>query len=176
MELLMPIEQIITKIFYINNHKVIIDKDLAELYHVETKVLNQAVKRNIERFPEDFMFQLNDSQKNKLVTNCDRFKSLKHSTSNPYAFTEQGVAMLSSVLRSKHAIEVNIFIMRAFVKMRSMHLINEKIFQEISVIKEELKLQSRKMDSYDEEIEIIIQTIEKMLTAEPVDSKKIGFE
>ena len=114
MELLMPIEQIITKIFYINNHKVIIDKDLAELYHVETKVLNQAVKRNIERFPKDFMFQLDDSQKNKLVTNCDRFKSLKHSTSNPYAFTEQGVAMLSSVLRSKHAIEVNIFIMIAF--------------------------------------------------------------
>ena len=85
-----------------------LDKDLAGLYGVATKVLNQAVKRNLERFPEDFMFKLTESEKDELVTNCDRFKTLKHSTVTPYAFTEQGVSMRSSVLNSERAIEVNI--------------------------------------------------------------------
>ena len=89
--------------------------------------------------------------------------------------TGKGI-LFNHTLIEQLQIEVNIFIMRAFVKMRSMYLINEKIFQEITVIKEELKLQSNKIDSYDEEIEIIIQTIEKMLTTEPVDTMKIGFE
>ena len=86
-----------------------LDRDLAELYGVETKVLNQAVKRNIERFPEQFCFQLDKNEQNELVTNCDRFEKLKHSTSNPYAFTEQGVAMLSAVLRSETAITQEMF-------------------------------------------------------------------
>jgi hypothetical protein len=83
--------------------QVMIDADLAQLYGVETKVLNQAVKRNIARFPQQFRFQLNPIEKNELVTNCDRFGNLKHSTALPYAFTEQGVAMLSAVLRSETA-------------------------------------------------------------------------
>lgn len=101
-------EAIDQKIFTIRSQKVMLDKDLAGLYGVATKVLNQAVKRNLERFPEDFMFKLTESEKDELVTNCDWFKTLKHSTVTPYAFTEQGVSMRSSVLNSERAIEVNI--------------------------------------------------------------------
>ena len=106
------------RIFTFRNEQVMIDADLAEMYQVETKALNQAVKRNIDRFPETFRFQLNDTEKNELVTNCDRFDKLKHSSNNPYAFTEQGVSMLSAVLRSTTAIKVSIAIMNAFVQMR----------------------------------------------------------
>ena len=107
-----------SKILSLRGKQVMMDRDLAELYGVETRVLNQAVKRNIERFPEDFMFALEESEKTELVTNCDRFNSLKHSTVAPYAFTEQGVAMLSAVLRSEKAVRVSIEIMNAFVQMR----------------------------------------------------------
>jgi hypothetical protein len=106
------------RIFTFRGEQVMLDSDLADMYLVETKVLNQAVKRNIERFPEQFRFQLKDSEKNELVTNCDRFKNLKHSSNNPFAFSEQGVAMLSSVLRSETAIKVSIAIINAFVQMR----------------------------------------------------------
>lgn len=123
------------KILLIRNQQVMIDRDLAELYGVETRVLNQAVKRNIERFPDDFMFSLTSSEKNELVTNCDRFNTLKHSTVMPYAFTEQGVAMLSSVLKSSTAVEVNIKIMRAFVAMRHFLVNNAQIFTELDKIK-----------------------------------------
>ena len=113
-------QQIENRIFTIRGNQVMLDRDLAEMYNVETKVLNQAVKRNIERFPELFRFQLTDSEKNELVTNCDRFENLKHSSNNPYAFTEQGVAMLSAVLRSDTAIKVSIQIINAFVEMRKL--------------------------------------------------------
>ena len=110
-----PEETIQSKILLIRGKKVMLDRDLAALYEVPTKALNQAVKRNSERFPEMFMFRLRKSEKEELVTICDRFKSLKHSTSLPSAFTEQGVAMLSSVLSSKRAIKVNIQIMITFI-------------------------------------------------------------
>ena len=105
---IIPSESIKNRIFTLRGVQVMIDRDLSELYRVETKVLNQAVKRNIERFPEEFMFELTSFEKNELVTNCDRFKTLKHSSSNPYAFSEQGVAMLSAVLRSETAVKVSI--------------------------------------------------------------------
>ena len=126
------------KILTIRNQQVMIDRDLAELYGTETKVLNQAVKRNIERFPEDFMFALDKSEKDELVTNCDRFETMKHSSAMPYAFTEQGVAMLSSVLKSPTAVEVNIQIMRAFVAMRHFLQNNAQVFSEINTIKKQL--------------------------------------
>ncbi len=107
-------------IFTIRGMQVMLDRDLAEMYQVETKVLNQAVKRNAERFPDLFRFQLNEIEKIELVTICDRFEPLKHSSNNPYAFTEQGVAMLSAVLRSDIAIKVSIQIINAFVTMRKM--------------------------------------------------------
>lgn len=102
------LQEIEERIFCIRGVQVIIDKDLAGFYGVETKRLNEQVKRNIERFPERFMFQLSDNETDKLVANCDRFKTLKHSTSNPYAFTEQGVSMLASVLHSETAIQKSI--------------------------------------------------------------------
>jgi hypothetical protein len=119
-ELTITKQQIENRIFTIRGNQVMIDRDLAEMYQVETKVLNQAVKRNIERFPQQFRFQLTDNEKMELVTNCDRFESLKHSSINPYAFTEQGVAMLSAVLRSDTAIKVSIQIINAFVEMRKL--------------------------------------------------------
>lgn len=107
-----------SQIFTIRGLQVMIDRDLAEMYQVETKVLNQAVKRNSERFPIQFRFQLTENEKTELVTICDRFDSLKHSSSKPNVFTEQGVAMLSAVLRSKIAVQISIQIINAFVEMR----------------------------------------------------------
>ena len=106
------------RIMSVRSVQVMLDRDLAELYGVKTKVLNQAVKRNIERFPERFMFRLVETEMRGLVTDCDRFRNLKHSSVPMYAFTEQGVAMLSAVLRSEVAIAVSIRIMDAFVAMR----------------------------------------------------------
>ena len=115
----MELEIIKNKIYEIRGLKVMLDFDLAELYNVKTKVLKQAVKRNIQRFPSDFMFELNDKELQQLVTICDQFpETLKHSYVNPMVFTEQGVAMLSTVLRSQTAIDINISIMRAFVALR----------------------------------------------------------
>lgn len=104
----------------IRDMQVMLDRDLAKIYGVETKVLNQSVKRNIKRFPERFRFQLSKEEMGELVTNCDRFKSMKHASSSMYAFTEQGIAMLSTVLRSETAVSVSIRIMDAFVAMRKM--------------------------------------------------------
>ena len=146
MNKLVKTEHIQNKIFTIRGMQVMLDRDLAELYGVETKVLNQAVKRNIDRFPDDFRFQINDGEKNELVTNCDRLKTLKHSSSNPYAFTEQGVSMLATVLKSKVAVEVSISIIRAFVQMRKFLLSNANILQRLdqigynSSIKEQMAL------------------------------------
>lgn len=106
------------RIMSVRGNQIMIDRDLAELYGVETKRLNEAVKRNIERFPERFRFQLTKEEMKELVANCDRFSSLKHSTVRSFAFTEQGVAMLSTVLRSETAIRVSIRIMDAFVSMK----------------------------------------------------------
>lgn len=126
-----------TLIFNLRGMKVMIDADLALLYNVSTKALKQQVKRNIERFPEDFMFELTKTEKEELVTNCDRLATLKHSSVNPLAFTEQGVSMLSSVLRSEKAIQINIEIMRSFANYRALLRENEDLKNEI------LKLDSK---------------------------------
>jgi len=123
-------------IFTFRELHVMIDRDLATLYSVETKVLNQAVKRNLERFPENFRFQLNDKEKQQLVTDCDRFEKLKHSSNNPYAYTEQGVAMLSAVLHSKTAIKVSIHIMQAFVEMKKFMATNAGIFHRLDKVEQ----------------------------------------
>ncbi|RRD60435.1 ORF6N domain-containing protein [Tannerella forsythia] len=115
----MELQLIQNKIFEIREQRVMLDYNLAELYEVETRALKQAVKRNIKRFPPDFMFELTKSEWQELITICDNLpQNLKFSPALPFAFTEQGVAMLSSVLRSPKAIEVNISIMRAFVVLR----------------------------------------------------------
>lgn len=119
-------------ILTLRSQPVLVDADLAALYGVTTKALNQAVQRNIERFPKDFKFQLNQEEKDELVTNCDRFKRLKHSSTLPQAFTEQGVAMLSAVLRSETAIKTSISIMNAFVAMRQFIQTNNTLMQRMS--------------------------------------------
>ena len=150
-------------IFHIRNQQVMIDRDLAEMYGVETKVLNQAVKRNIERFPDLFRFQLTEKENNELITNCDRFRNLRSQsvTSStqggrrylPYAFTEQGVAMLSAVLRSNTAIKVSIQIMQAFVEIKKFIATNAGIFQRLENIE-------KKQFIADEKFEKIFKALE----------------
>ena len=118
-------------IVVVRGQQVLIDRDIAMLYKVETKVLNQKVKRNVARFPERFRFQLTKREMKELVTNCDRFESLKHSSSAPYAFTEQGISMLSAVVTSQKAVDTSIRIMDAFVGMRRFMAANAHIFQRL---------------------------------------------
>lgn len=135
-------------IYYYRGVQVMIDRDLAMLYGVQTKVLNQAVNRNIERFPERFRFQLSQDETNELVTNCDRLRNLKHSSILPHVFTEQGVAMLSSVLNSPTAIKVGIQIMDAFVALRHFVLANAEVFQRLEAIEHhQLELASQIADT-----------------------------
>ena len=124
------------RIFTIRNIQVMVDRDLAEFYGIETKVFNQAVKRNIARFPEDFRFQLDITEKNELVTNCDRFKKLKHSSTNPYVFTEQGVSMLSAILKSDIAVKISIRIIREFINMREFISQNNQLFQKMNLLEQ----------------------------------------
>lgn len=139
-EIIQTEQNITSKIFTIRGIQVMIDRDLASLYQIETKVFNQAIKRNIKRFPASFRFQLIEDEKDELVTNCDRFKALKHSSSNPYAFTEQGVSMLSAVLKSDVAIEVSIKIIESFVGMRKFITSNSLMFQKFERIEQRLSL------------------------------------
>jgi len=145
--------EIQNRIFTIRGLQVMVDRDLAELYQVETKALNQAVKRNIERFPEQFRFQLSEEEKNELVTNCDRFESLKHATVLPHVFTEQGVSMLSAVLRSETAIKVSIQIMDSFVGMRKFIANNAAVFHRLDSIEQKQRLTDTRLDKVFEAIE-----------------------
>ncbi len=121
-------------IFTIRKKQVMIDRDIANLYQLETKILNQSVKRNIERFPMEFRFQLNDEEKNELVTNCDRLNTIKHNTSNPFVFTEQGVSMLSAVLKSDIAIKISVQIMKAFIELRKNYSNNWNMLRRLNNI------------------------------------------
>ena len=143
-----------------------LDRDLALLYNVPTKVLNQAVKRNIKRFPEDFMFKLTPTEKQEVVTICDHLQVLKFSPQLPYVFTEQGVAMLSSVLSSERAILVNIQIVRAFVKLRRIGLTYVALKRQIEAMEKK----------YDVQFKIVFETLKKLLEP-PLTQKKprIGF-
>lgn len=123
-----------SKILSLRGKQVMIDRDLAELYGVETKRLNEQVKRNIERFPAEFCFQLTATEKAELVANCDRFNPLKHSTTEPYAFTEHGVTMLAAVLKSETAVKASIQIVKAFVAMRHFLASNAQIFERLDFI------------------------------------------
>lgn len=147
-------------IHVVRGQQVMIDSDLARLYGVETRVLNQAVKRNIERFPEDFMFQLTKEEclRSQIVTlNTTRGQHLKYM---PYAFTENGVAMLSSVLRSKTAIEVNIRIMRAFTAMRSFLMSNAHVFQRLEAVEHHQLLMQKHLSDTDRRIDEILTRLD----------------
>jgi hypothetical protein len=129
-----------TLIFHFRGFKVMTDTDLAVLYGVPTKRLKEQVKRNLNRFPQDFMFKLTKKEKDELVANCDRLATLKHSSINPLVFTEQGVSMLSSVLNSEKAIQINIEIMRAFARYRSLLRENEDLKKEILKLDNKLNM------------------------------------
>lgn len=164
-ESVLPVERIESAIYLIRKEKVILDQDLAVLYEVPTKVLIQAVKRNVDRFPADFMFQLSEEEfsilRSQLVTS--RWGGRRYP---PYAFTEQGVAMLSSVLRSERAIRVNIEIMRAFVRLRRLLLSHEELARKL------LNLERR----YDAQFKVVFDAIRQIMSPDvPTKRRRIGF-
>jgi len=164
----MDLQIIQNKIFEVRGYRVMLDLHLAELYQVETRALKQAVKRNIDRFPSDFMFELSKDEWLGLITNCDKFPdNIRHTPTPPMAFTEQGVAMLSSVLRSKVAIEVNISIMRAFVLMRQMVIGYEELLKRI----EELEV------STDAQFNELYQALTQLLSQskQQKERRPVGF-
>ncbi|MDI6791354.1 MAG: ORF6N domain-containing protein [bacterium] len=162
---LIPVERIESRIYLIRGQKVLLDRDLAELYEVETRALIQAVKRNIERFPEDFMFQLTRQELTNLKSHFV-ISSWGGTRKLSYTFTEQGVAMLSSVLKSKRAILVNIQIMRAFTRLR-----------EMAVGYVELKSRIEDMEGkYDHQFKIVFDAIKSLIETPSRELKKIGFK
>jgi|SRR3989338_628555 len=165
MKALIPVETIENKILLIRGQKVMLSTHLAELYEVETRALNQAVKRNINRFPEDFMFQLNDSEAEQLVSQNVIPHKKYFGGSLPYAFTEQGVAMLSSVLNSERAINVNIAIMRAFVKLREMLATHKDLARKLN------KMEKK----YDSQFKVVFDAIRQLMTPPEPKRKRIGF-
>jgi len=172
---LIPDEVVLTKIYLIRNQKVMLDRDLAELYGVETKYLKRQVKRNIKRFPEDFMFELTIDElaewRSQFVTSKSDKMGLRYS---PYAFTEQGVAMLSGVLNSDQAIAVNIQIMRIFYKMRELLMTQDSLIKRLEKIE-------RKLGNYDDEIAILFDYLKKLMKDKEQQTnqssrKQIGFK
>jgi hypothetical protein len=162
---LIPVERIERRIFLIRGHKVMLSNDLAELYEVEPRILVQAVKRNIDRFPEDFMFQLSQEEfsilKSQIVISS--WGGLRRAT--PYAFTEQGVAMLSSVLRSKRAVQVNIEIMRAFVRLRRLLASHADLARKLEALEKK----------YDAQFKVVFDAIRQLMTPPETKRRPIGF-
>ena len=152
----------------VRGQKIMIDRDLAELYGITTKQLNQQVKRNSKRFPEDFMFQLDEEEKNEVVANCDHLSSLRFSPNLPFAFTEHGAVMLASVLNSERAIEVNIQIVRVFTKMRELLLTHKDILLQLEKIE-------KKLSGHDEDILLIFKYLKQLLNPPQPPRRKIGF-
>jgi len=169
------VELVATKILVIRGSRVMLDKDLALLYGVSTMRLNEQVKRNRERFPEDFMFQLTKSEASNLISQ-NAISSWGGNRKLPYVFTEQGVSMLSSVLNSKRAIQVNIAIMRAFVQMREVLLTNKDLAVKIEALELKYKNHDMKLTEYDNHIGAIFEAIKQLMVPPPVPEKpKIGF-
>ena len=166
---LLPLELIEKRIYLIRNQKVMMDTHLAELYGVETKILNKAVSRNLERFPDDFMFQISKEEWNSLKFQFGTSKKGRGGRRYlPYAFTEQGVAILSSVLKIKRAVQVNIQIMRAFVKLREILSTHKELAQKLK----ELEL---KIDSNDKHIQAIFEFINQLIAPPEKPKRKMGF-
>ncbi|HVN48020.1 MAG TPA: ORF6N domain-containing protein [Bacteroidota bacterium] len=163
-----PVNYVEERIFIIRGLKVMLDRDLADLYGVETKYLNRQVKRNRDRFPHEFVFQLTKSERNELVTNWHRFESLKHSSTLPYAFSEHGVAMLATVIKSPRAVKMSIVIVKAFVRLRD-------ILSSHKELAEKLQLLEKRLDRHDEEIQTIVEAIHQLLQPPAKPRNPIGF-
>ena len=164
-----PVGKIENRIFLIRDEKVIIDADLAEFYGVPTKRLNEQVKRNKDRFPDDFMFQLSPDEKAEVVANCDHLENLKYSKALPYVFTEHGAIMAAGVLNTSRAIEISVFIVRAFVKVRQMVAGRKDLQRKIAQIE-------RRLTDHDEQIIELVNLIKQLLNPEPPPKKRrIGY-
>lgn len=163
---LIPAETIARHIFLVRGQKIMLDYDLAELYGVATKILNQAVKRNTKRFPDDFMFQLNFQEVRRLRSQSVTLKRGQHIKYRPYAFTEHGILMLSSVLNSERAIQVNIEIMRAFVRLRELIGSNKELTKRLDELEKK----------YDSQFKVVFDAIRELMTpVEPPSKPRIGF-
>jgi hypothetical protein len=163
--LIIPVSQIERRIFYVRDVKVMLSLDLAELYGVAVKALNQAVRRNLDRFPKDFMFQLTQEEFNNLKSQIVTSSWGGIRRALPYAFTEQGIAMLSGVLKSPRAIRVNIEIMRTFVKLSQMLVSNAELARKLSELEKK----------YDRQFKIVFDAIRELMTPLPARTKPIGF-
>jgi len=164
---LVLVDQVQSKILFMRGEKVILDSDLAALYGVPTKRLNEQVKRNKERFPPDFMFQLTKTEKDEVVANCDHLQKLKFSPVLPYAFTEHGAIMAASVLNSERAVQASIYVVRAFVKLRQMLTPYKELMGKLDQLEKKLKI-------HDKQIIAIVEAI-KLLMPPPDDKPKEPF-
>lgn len=168
----LPLELIATRILIIRGQRVMIDTDLADLYGIPTKALNQAVKRNTERFPADFMFQLTADEKQQVVTNCDHLSKLKFSRSNPYVFTEHGAIQAANVLNSPEAIAMGVYVVRAFVRLREVILSNNELTQRLDELEQRIQY---RMDTQDETITALMNALRELMTPPEPRKRPIGF-
>jgi ORF6N domain-containing protein len=162
------VQQIDSRILLIRGHRVMLDADLAEVYGTTTKALNQAVKRNRERFPAEFMFQLTRREKDEVVTNCDHLRKLKYSPNFPFAFTEYGAVMLASVLNSSIAVQASIAVVRAFIRLREILATHKELVRK-------LKELENRIEGHDEEITALFDAIRELMDSPEKPSKQIGF-
>jgi hypothetical protein len=167
--MLVPIERIEKSILFLRGQKVMLDADLADLYGVTTKRLNEQVRRNAERFPEDFLFQLTHEEKAEVVAKCDHLAKLKFSPVLPYAFTEHGAIMAASVLNSPRAVEVSVLVVRAFVRLRELAGANQEIMAKLDQLE-------RRIVGHDKAIAGLFDAIRQMMQPEKKDRKSIGFQ
>jgi hypothetical protein len=165
---LIPAERIDNAILELRGERVMLDVDLAEVYGVTTRRLKEQVRRNRDRFPEGFMFELTLDEKDELVANCDRLVALRHSSSRPYAFTEHGTVMLASVLRSKRAVDVSVFVVRAFIRMRRMLADQWQFAIKLAEIE-------AKLATHDRSFQLVFATIKQLMQPPEPKKKRIGF-
>lgn len=162
---LVPVERIERAILFIRGEKVMLDSDLAEIYGVSTKALNQAVKRNESRFPLDFMFQLTESEKSEVVTNCDHLARLKFSPYLPNAFTEHGALMLANVLNSERAAQTSVQVVRAFVRLRQLLASNAELARKLAALEQR----------YDAQFKVVFDAIRRLMSPAAKPKREIGF-
>jgi ORF6N domain-containing protein len=168
MKALIPTERIESAILLIRGQKVILDMDLARLYGVTTKRLNEQVKRNRKRFPADFMFRLTAEEKTEVVANCDHLTKLRFSPGLPHAFTEHGAVMLASVLNSESAIKASLYVVRAFVRLRVILATHKELDKKLDELE-------RRVKSHDEHIQSLFEAIRRLMAPEPPKPRRIGF-
>ena len=162
---LIPMERIERAILFLRGEKVMLDSDLADIFGVETKVLNQAVKRNINRFPTDFMFQLTQTEKLEVVTNCDHLTKLKFSPHLPYAFTEHGALMLANVINSARAAQTSVLVVRAFVRLRQMLASNADLAHKLAAMEK----------NYDKQFKVVFDALRELMSPATKPKREIGF-